>query len=165
MIGVGSVADQQLILPERAPWLGLSELLGGDEDDVLAVRSLEPEVVVGACVRVQIEVSDQPVEVEETESISVKPLPVAEQEIESRKLTAIADRFHRAPKRSDHVVGIEPAHQRAEEVLGIGLSRGKLVCQLEKPARLKNPAPDIKVTGNLCTRRVADGELWNLDQP
>src|SRR5439155_7398689 len=138
VIGVGSVADQELVLPELAPWLGLRELLGGDQNDVLPVRPLEAEVVVGACIRVQVEVSDQPVELEEPESISVEPLSVAEQEVEGGKLTAIADRFHGAPKRFDHVVGIEPAHQRPEEMLGIGLSGGRTICELEKPLRLKD---------------------------
>src|SRR5437870_13837293 len=38
VIGVGSVADQELVLPEHAPWLGLRELPGGARHDVLRWR-------------------------------------------------------------------------------------------------------------------------------
>ena len=62
-----------------------------DQHDVLALRALQVEVVVGLRVGVEVGVAHQPEELVDPEAVCVQPPPVAEDEVERREPAALAD--------------------------------------------------------------------------
>src|SRR6185503_5339293 len=102
--------------------------------------SLDVDVVVRPGVRIEVEVTNAPEEPVKAEPVRIELLAVAEQEVQCREPTAIADLFDRASQRTDHVVLRKARHQCIEEVLGVSVAARWPVAELEQPAGMQNRA-------------------------